>query len=115
MLEDVILGCAYPEAPQGNNLARVVALLAGLPTEVGRMTANRFCCSSMQAVHIAAAQIEAWNRTAKPRPREQGRLADEIVPITTPNGEVVRQNARYALATQCVGGGQGIATILERI
>ncbi len=59
LLEDVILGCAYPEAAQGNNLARVVGLLAGLPQEVGGMTVNRFCGSSMQAIHIAAAQIEA--------------------------------------------------------
>ncbi|MCU4121521.1 thiolase family protein [Variovorax sp. N23] len=59
LIEDVILGCAYPEASQGNNLARIVGLLAGLPQEVGGMTVNRFCGSSMQAVHIAAAQIEA--------------------------------------------------------
>ena len=59
LLEDIILGCAYPEAAQGNNVARIVGLLAGLPHEVGGMTVNRFCGSSMQAVHIAAAQIEA--------------------------------------------------------
>jgi len=59
MLEDVALGCAYPEAAQGNNLARIVGLLAGLPISVGGMTVNRFCGSSMQAVHGAAAQIEA--------------------------------------------------------
>ncbi|CAN7364248.1 thiolase family protein [Variovorax sp. LjRoot130] len=59
LLEDIILGCAYPEAAQGNNLARIVGLLAGLPHEVGGMTVNRFCGSSMQAVHIAAAQIES--------------------------------------------------------
>jgi acetyl-CoA acyltransferase len=59
LLEDIVLGCAYPEASQGNNLARIVGLLAGLAHEVGGMTVNRFCGSSMQAVHIAAAQIEA--------------------------------------------------------
>jgi acetyl-CoA acyltransferase len=59
LLEDVILGCAYPEGPQGNNLARIVGLLAGLPHEVGGMTINRFCGSSMSAIHMAAAQIEA--------------------------------------------------------
>jgi acetyl-CoA acyltransferase len=58
-LEDVIAGCAYPEAAQGNNIARIVALRAGLPIELGGMTVNRFCGSSMSAVHIAAAQIEA--------------------------------------------------------
>lgn len=58
-LEDVIAGCAYPEGPQGNNVARVIGLLAKLPHHAGGMTVNRFCGSSMQAVHIAAANIEA--------------------------------------------------------
>ena len=59
LLDDIILGCAYPESSQGNNLARVVGLLAGFPHEVPGMTINRFCGSSMSAIHIAAAQIEA--------------------------------------------------------
>jgi acetyl-CoA acyltransferase len=59
LIEDVILGCAYPEGPQGSNLARIVGFLADLPQEVGGMTINRFCGSSMSAIHIAAAQIEA--------------------------------------------------------
>jgi acetyl-CoA acyltransferase len=59
LIEDVILGCAYPEGPQGSNLARIVAFLANLPLEVGGMTVNRFCGSSMSVIHIAAAQIEA--------------------------------------------------------
>lgn len=59
LLDDIILGCAYPEASQGNNLARIVGLLAGLPQQVGGMTINRFCGSSMSAIQIAAAQIEA--------------------------------------------------------
>ena len=59
LIEDVILGCAYPEGPQGSNIARIVAFLAGLPLEVGGMTVNRFCGSSMSVIQIAAAQIEA--------------------------------------------------------
>jgi acetyl-CoA acyltransferase len=59
LLDDVILGCAYPESSQGNNLARIVSLLAGFPHQVSGMTVNRFCGSSMSAIHIAAAQIEA--------------------------------------------------------
>ncbi|MDM0016364.1 thiolase family protein [Variovorax saccharolyticus] len=149
LIEDLILGCAYPEAAQGNNLARIVGLLAGLPHEVGGMTVNRFCGSSMQAVHIAAAQIEAgmgeaflcvgvesmtmvpqggfnfspnpellagtdayismgetaenvaarWNVSRADQEalavqshrkaaeaREQGRLADEIIPVALPDG-----------------------------
>jgi acetyl-CoA acyltransferase len=59
LIEDVILGCAYPEGPQGTNLARIVAFLSNLPQEVGGMTVNRFCGSSMSVIHIAASQIEA--------------------------------------------------------
>jgi acetyl-CoA acyltransferase len=155
LLEDVILGCAYPEAAQGNNLARIVGLLAGLPEQVGGMTVNRFCGSSMQAVHIAAAQIEAgmgdaflcvgvesmtmvpqggfnfspnpelrehtaayismgetaenvaqrWNVSRPDQEalavashrkaaaaREQGRLRDEIVPIDAGGGQIVDQD-----------------------
>jgi acetyl-CoA acyltransferase len=56
-IEDVLLGCAYPEAEQGNNIARIAILLAGLPITVSGMTVNRFCGSSMSAIHIAAGQI----------------------------------------------------------
>jgi len=56
-IEDVLLGCAYPEAEQGSNIARIAALLAGLPIAAGGMTVNRFCGSSMSAIHIAAGQI----------------------------------------------------------
>jgi acetyl-CoA acyltransferase len=57
LIEDVLLGCAYPEAAQGNNIARIASLLAGLPQELGAGTVNRFCGSSMYAIHIAAGQI----------------------------------------------------------
>ena len=153
LLEDLILGCAYPEGPQGNNLARIVGFLAGLPEHVGGMTVNRFCGSSMSSIHVAAAQIEAgigeayvcagvesmtmvpqggltfdpspeliasypdaymamgqtaenvaqrWNVSRADQEqlafvshrkaaaaREQGLLKDEIVPITTPDGQVI--------------------------
>ncbi|AXQ28421.1 thiolase family protein [Solimonas sp. K1W22B-7] len=57
LIEDVIMGCAYPEAEQGSNIARIAGLLAGLPQSVGGATVNRFCGSSMNAIHIAAGQI----------------------------------------------------------
>ncbi|TCT44933.1 thiolase family protein [Martelella mediterranea] len=57
-IEDLILGCAFPEAEQGLNLARLVVLLAGLPQSVGGVTVNRFCGSSMQSIHMAAGQIQ---------------------------------------------------------
>ncbi len=57
-IEDLILGCAFPEGEQGLNAGRLVALLADLPLSVAGMTVNRFCGSSMQSVHIAAGQIQ---------------------------------------------------------
>src|SRR3954454_9694532 len=57
-VEDVILGCAFPEGEQGLNVARLIGLLADLPLSVGGMTVNRFCGSSMQSVHVAAGQIQ---------------------------------------------------------
>ena len=57
-IEDLILGCAFPEGEQGMNLARLVVHLAGLPISVAGMTVNRFCGSSMQSVHLAAGAIQ---------------------------------------------------------
>lgn len=56
-IEDLILGCAFPEGEQGLNLARIVVLNAGLPMTIGGVTVNRFCGSSMQAIHQAAGAI----------------------------------------------------------
>ena len=56
-IEDLIVGCAFPEGEQGFNVARLIGLLAGLPLATGGMTVNRFCGSSMSAVHYAAGQI----------------------------------------------------------
>jgi acetyl-CoA acyltransferase len=58
-VEDVILGCAMPEAEQGMNVARIASLRAGLPVEVSAMTINRFCSSGLQAIAIAAERIMA--------------------------------------------------------
>jgi acetyl-CoA acyltransferase len=58
-VEDVILGCAMPEAEQGMNLARIASLRAGLPVEASAMTINRFCSSGLQAIAIAAERIMA--------------------------------------------------------
>ncbi len=58
-VDDVILGCAFPEAESGMNMARNVALLAGLPDLVPGMTINRFCASGLQAIALAAERIRA--------------------------------------------------------
>lgn len=57
-IEDVIVGCAFPEGEQGFNVARLIALLADLPITVAGATVNRFCGSSMHAIHIAAGAIQ---------------------------------------------------------
>jgi acetyl-CoA acyltransferase len=58
-IEDVILGCAMPEAEQGMNVARIASLRAGLPVEISAMTINRFCSSGLQSIAIAAERIAA--------------------------------------------------------
>ncbi|MEM7252133.1 MAG: thiolase family protein [Pseudomonadota bacterium] len=56
-LEDLVVGCAFPEGEQGLNVARLIGFLADLPLSVGGATVNRFCGSSMQAIHNAAGAI----------------------------------------------------------
>ncbi len=56
-IEDVIIGCATPEAEQGMNVARIASLRAGLPVEVSAMTINRFCSSGLQAISLAADSV----------------------------------------------------------
>ena len=58
LVEDVILGCAMPEAEQGMNVARQASLLAGIPYTASAMTINRFCSSGLQAIALAARAIE---------------------------------------------------------
>jgi acetyl-CoA acyltransferase len=57
-IEDVIIGCAFPEAEQGLNVARIISFLAGIPQTTAATTVNRFCGSSMQAIHMAAGAIQ---------------------------------------------------------
>jgi acetyl-CoA acyltransferase len=56
-IDDVIIGCAMPEAEQGMNLARIISLRAGLPVDSAAMTINRFCASGLQAIALAAERI----------------------------------------------------------
>lgn len=56
-IDDVIFGCAMPEAEQGMNMARIASLRAGLPVSAGAMTINRFCASGLQAIALAAERI----------------------------------------------------------
>ena len=58
-IEDIILGCAFPEGPQGMLMAKGVAILSGIPETVGGAVVNRFCGSSMDAVHQLSTKIES--------------------------------------------------------
>ncbi|PJI42545.1 thiolase family protein [Ferrovibrio sp.] len=57
-IEDVIVGCAFPEGEQGLNVARLISFLAGIPQDAAGTTVNRFCGSSMQSIHQAAGAIQ---------------------------------------------------------
>jgi len=57
-IEDVIMGCAFPEAQQGMNVARTAMILAGLPVETSAMTVNRYCSSGLQTIALAADRIK---------------------------------------------------------
>src|SRR5690606_1980923 len=64
MTDDVIMGCAFPEASQGMNVARTSAILAGLPVETSAMTVNRYCSSGLQTIAIAAERIRGGGADA---------------------------------------------------
>ncbi len=57
LIDDVIMGCAFPEAEQGMNVARTAAIAAGLPVETSAMTVNRYCSSGLQTIALAAERI----------------------------------------------------------
>jgi len=59
MVEDLVLGCAFPEGEQGMNVARMVGMLGGLPEETSGLTINRFCSSGLQSIALAAGTIKA--------------------------------------------------------
>ena len=56
-VQDVVMGCAFPEGCQGMNMARIAIARAGLPDEVPAMTLNRFCSSGLEAIAVAASKI----------------------------------------------------------
>jgi acetyl-CoA acyltransferase len=58
-IQDVVMGCAFPESPQGMNVARIAVMRAGLPASISAMTINRFCSSGLEAMAVAAAKLEA--------------------------------------------------------
>ncbi|MGQ0552214.1 MAG: thiolase family protein [Planctomycetota bacterium] len=87
-VDDVVLGCAFPEAEQGLNVGRLAALLAGLPPSVPAMTVNRFCASGLQSLAQAADRIRAGGARAV---LAGGVESMSLVPMT---GHVFRPSAR---------------------
>lgn len=116
LIEDLVMGCAYPEAEQGLNLARLVVFIADLPRSIAGTTVNRFCGSSMQAIHMAAgairmdageaficAGIESMSRVPMTgyNPMPHPRLYDEYPQAYMGMGETAENLAeRYAIARQ---------------
>jgi acetyl-CoA acyltransferase len=64
LIDDVIMGCAFPEASQGMNVARTASILAGLPMETSAMTVNRYCSSGLQTIALAAERIQSGGADA---------------------------------------------------
>ncbi len=87
-IDDVIMGCAFPEAEQGMNVARTAAIEAGLPVEVSAMTVNRYCSSGLQTIALAADRI----RTGGAEIIVAGGL--ETMSMIPMGGNVVRPNPR---------------------
>src|SRR4051812_44207677 len=85
-VEDVIMGCAMPEAEQGMNVARAAAIRAGLPVETSAMTINRFCSSGLQSIAIAADRI----RTGGAEGSVAGGL--ETMAMIPMGGHIIRPN-----------------------
>ncbi len=92
LVEDLILGCAFPEGEQGLNVARLVALRAGLPDEVAGVTVNRFCSSGLQTIAQAAASIRAgWNDVIVAGGLESMTMVPQTGNVFSPNPELVDQ------------------------
>ncbi|CAN5696603.1 thiolase family protein [soil metagenome] len=87
-IDDVIMGCAFPEAEQGMNVARTAAIEAGLPVEVSAMTVNRYCSSGLQTIAIAADRI----RTGGAEIIVAGGL--ETMSMIPMGGNVIRPNPK---------------------
>src|SRR4029079_14073912 len=86
LIEDVIMGCAFPEAEQGMNVARTAMIAAGLPVETSAMTVNRYCSSGLQTIASAADRI----RTGAADVIVAGGL--ETMSMIPMGGNVVRPN-----------------------
>ena len=102
-VDDVILGCAMPEAEQGMNVARIASLRAGIPVEASAVTVNRFCSSGLQAIAFAAERILAGTaETIVAGGTESMSLVPMVGHRFVPNPELVRHYPDVYLSTGLV-------------
>jgi len=108
-VDDVIVGCAMPEAEQGMNVARIALLLAGLPDNVAGMTINRFCSSGLQAVALAADRIRLGEADIM---IAAGTESMSMIPMM---GNKVAMNPAIFLRDENVGIAYGMGMTAEKV
>jgi acetyl-CoA acyltransferase len=108
-VEDVVVGCAIPEAEQGLNVARIALLLAGLPNNVPGMTINRFCSSGLQAVAVAADRIRLGDADVM---IGAGTESMSLIPM---GGHKVATNPRVFEGNENVGIAYGMGITAEKV
>ncbi|HZF22837.1 MAG TPA: acetyl-CoA C-acyltransferase, partial [Burkholderiales bacterium] len=108
-IDDVVVGCAMPEAEQGMNVARIGLLLAGFPNSVSGMTINRFCSSGLQAVAIAADRIRLGEAEVM---IGAGTESMSMIPM---GGNKIAANEQIFLKDENVGIAYGMGITAEKV
>ncbi|MGH8136209.1 MAG: acetyl-CoA C-acyltransferase, partial [Steroidobacteraceae bacterium] len=109
LIDDVVVGCAMPEAEQGMNVARIGLLLAGFPNNVSGMTINRFCSSGLQAVAIAADRIRLGEAEVM---IGAGTESMSMIPM---GGNKIAANEQIFLKDENVGIAYGMGITAEKV
>ena len=113
-IEDVILGCGQPHGVQGHNIARVSAMVAGLPTSVPGTTVNRFCASGLQSIAMAAHQVQNEGVDAIDRRRRRKHHHDAARQLAAPRVEGTPSGAVHGDGRNRRGGRETIRHLAKR-